>query len=172
MDLFLLAVEPAQKEHAQEAMHEFLMWLNQYPMLSVLVSLMALDIVSGSCAAFVRKKLSSTISWRGITRKVMTLIIVGLAAIIDPYVEDLPLVKFVCLFYCAQEALSILENAAASGVPLPAVLVESLEKIKVGSKTPDGTTLNIDHVNAKVVVKHEEPSSASSSGVRQRDSPG
>lgn len=64
------------------------------------------------------------------SRKVIMLLMLGVAAVLEPIAGGLPLSKLVGMFYTVTEALSILENAAASGVPLPRALVESLAKLR------------------------------------------
>ena len=105
-------------------------WLDTQPIVTALLILMMLDILVGVCRAIITKTLSSTISWRGMSRKVIMLLMLGVAAVLEPIAGGLPLSKLVGMFYTVTEALSILENAAASGVPLPRALVESLAKLR------------------------------------------
>lgn len=107
-----------------------LSWLRGQPIISVLLVLMGLDVLAGIAVAFGTKTLSSPLSWRGMSRKALTLILVATAIILEPFAGDLPLGKMVALFYSATEALSIIENAAILGVPLPAPLLDALTKIR------------------------------------------
>ncbi len=107
-----------------------ILWLQGQPIISLLLILMVADVGCGLARAFVTKTLSSTVSWRGMTRKVVMLILVGVASAVEPYAGGIPLSKGVALFYVAAEFLSILENAAAIGVPLPQVLIDALSKLK------------------------------------------
>lgn len=109
-------------------------WVHQVPMVSTLLILIGLDVAAGLLVAFDRKALSSTISWRGMTRKIFTILLVGMAAVIEPFAQGLPLAQIVAMFYSLTEAVSILENAAALGLPLPAQLVDVLAKLKDGQK--------------------------------------
>lgn len=97
-----------------------------------LILLMFLDIASGFIAAGIHKKLSSAVSWQGIGRKTLVLLTVATAAVIERYLDlDLP-VSFttaIALFYCAHEGLSILENVAKAGVPIPRALRDALARL-------------------------------------------
>lgn len=115
---------------------------------------MVMDIFCGILLSIVKKTLSSAISWRGMSKKSMVLIMVGLGSVLEPFTQGIPLSRLVGIFYICTEALSILENAAAAGVPLPAVLVDMLAKLKDSQRTAraqkDG--LGIPSVNVAVVV--------------------
>ncbi len=106
-----------------------LLWFQHQQFLTALIIMIPMDFASGVMLACVTKKVSSTTAWRGMCRKVMTLMIVGLAAILQP-IAGLPLLNMVCLGYIATEGLSILENAVAIGVPVPQALVDVLEKLR------------------------------------------
>lgn len=85
-----------------------------------------IDYMTGVTAAILEHNLSSEIGFRGITRKVLLFMIVGLANVLDVYVIGTGGVcrSMVVLFYLANEGLSIIENVARCGVPVP-------EKLKV-----------------------------------------
>lgn len=100
------------------------------PLLMTLLILMFADVFAGILVACDRRTLNSTISFRGMTRKVFTLLLVGVATTLEPFAQGLPLAKLVAMFYIVTEAISITENAAALGVPLPRTLVEMLQKLK------------------------------------------
>ncbi|GHU81894.1 holin [Bacteroidia bacterium] len=97
----------------------------------VLLCLVALDYITGVACAWMRKTLNSEHGFRGLLKKAMILILVGVAALVDRAVPDLNgmLRAAVCAFYIANEGLSILENAGSLGLPLPRVLVSALEKL-------------------------------------------
>ena len=85
-----------------------------------------IDYITGVTAAILEHKLSSEIGFRGITRKVLLFMIVGVANVLDVYVIGSGGVcrSMVLVFYIANEGLSIIENVARCGVPVP-------EKLKV-----------------------------------------
>lgn len=105
-------------------------WFRAQPLIAVLIIMMILDIVSGMAAAFITKKADSNISRTGAVRKTMVVLLLGMATTIDILTPEVPEGKLVALFFIFTEGLSILENVARCGVPLPAVLVESLSRIK------------------------------------------
>lgn len=86
-----------------------------------LVILMLVDVVFGLAAARKQRNLSPVSMWEGVTKKIGSLGIVVLAAIIDGYVDVLgiDLVQVTTVFYIGPELLSILRNAALLGVAVP-----------------------------------------------------
>ena len=100
------------------------------PTLQVLVLLMFADYISGITLAWHRHSLSSRIGASGIARKIAMLGLVALGHQADT-VMGTSLLRDVCaLFYVANEALSITENCASLGIPLPKVLIQALHHIK------------------------------------------
>src|SRR4051794_2455588 len=105
-------------------------WLQGQPVLGGLIVLMAIDVLVGIFLSIAKKTLSSTVSWRGMSKKAIMLLIVGAAGVLQPFLPQVPILNIVSAFYTLTEALSILENAAAAGVPLPAGLVDTLSKLR------------------------------------------
>ena len=105
-------------------------------MLIALIVLMALDYLSGVMCAIVDKKLSSAIGFKGICKKVLILMLVGVANIIDTHVvgRGAVLRGAVICFYLSNEGLSLLENAAYLGLPIPDKLREILAQLHERSK--------------------------------------
>lgn len=116
-------------------------WGGLLPLVQLLLILMALDIASGIIVAIQMRKLSSEIAWKGVTRKAMILLLVVVAGVLERYavgaVGTVPLQSVVAAFYCAGEAISIVENAALAGLPVPEVLKKALAKL---SPEKHGTT--------------------------------
>lgn len=126
-------------EHLPPLFQWVFIWLERQPILATLLVLMLVDIVCGVLLSFSRQTLSSSVSWRGMSKKAIMLLIVGVAAVLEPFTQGIPLSRLVGLFYIGTEALSILENAAAAGVPLPAALVEALAKLKESQRAARNT---------------------------------
>ena len=110
-------------------------------MLIALIVLMSLDYISGVMCAIVDRKLSSAIGFRGICKKVLILMLVGVANIVDLHVVGTgsSLRGAVICFYMSNEALSLFENAAHIGLPIPDKLREALAQLH-GRKDEDDTT--------------------------------
>lgn len=105
-------------------------WANLSLVLQVLIFLMILDFVTGLMVAIQQQNLSSHKSYRGISKKVVVLALITATAIIQQHLNiDIPLVEVVSGFYIANEFISILENAAVAGVPLPDTLRDVLERL-------------------------------------------
>lgn len=111
----------------------------------VLIAMMTIDYVTGliTGAMGVSNKtegggLSSRAAFEGILRKVMIILVVLLAVLLDLAVQNSAGVSFsavtgaTCLWFIASEGVSILENAAEMGVPIPGVLLAALEILKKG----------------------------------------
>lgn len=107
------------------------------------------------------------------------MIIVGIASVLDPFAQGIPVGKIVAIFYIITEALSVLENAAILGVPLPAMLVDTLLKVR-DSKQPTvlpGSAPLVEthvHTNKPVVVNEapaNDPARKTQHVVIQRDPP-
>ena len=90
-------------------------------MLIALIVFMTLDYVTGVMCAVVDKKLSSEVGFKGIAKKVLILMLVGVANVIDLYViRDGAAVRgAVIAFYLSNEGVSLLENAGHLGLPIP-----------------------------------------------------
>lgn len=112
-----------------------LAFFQAFPLVGTLIVLMVIDICCGVILSFIGKRLSSSASWRGMFRKILVLMMLGVAAAIEPFAQGIPLSRLVAMFYIVTESISILENAAAAGVPLPRALVESLVKLREGKQT-------------------------------------
>ncbi len=81
---------------------------------------MALDYLSGVLCAIAARRLSSAVGFRGICRKVLILVLVGVANAIDTLLgAGAALRSAVLIFYLSNEALSLTENAAQLGLPIP-----------------------------------------------------
>ena len=110
-----------------------------------LIVLMTLDYISGVMCAIIDKKLSSAVGFKGICKKVFILMLVGVAHIIDLHVVGTgsALRGAVICFYMSNEALSLFENAAHIGLPIPDKLREALAQLH-GRKDEDDTTNTSD----------------------------
>lgn len=110
------------------------MWIVRIPEAVVaLWALQALDIVSGIVSGYVHRKLSSEVSRVGIGRKIQANLIILMVFVIEHLLPNIGLpfsfVTMAALFYCAHEALSIIENAAEIGLPIPDSLRQALARL-------------------------------------------
>lgn len=95
-------------------------------LLYTLIAFVAIDYVTGVMCAISNHTLSSEVGFKGICRKVLIFLLVGIGSILDAHVigSGSVLRTAVIFFYISNEGVSILENAARLGLPVP-------EKIKV-----------------------------------------
>jgi len=90
-------------------------------LLTALLIFMAVDYVTGLMCAVADKKLSSSVGFKGICKKVLIIMLVGVAHIVDLHVVGTgnALRGAVVCFYLSNEGVSLLENAAHLGLPIP-----------------------------------------------------
>ena len=99
--------------------------------LYALLAFVVIDYVTGIMCAVLDKKLSSEVGFRGIFKKVLIFSLVAIGHIIDKSViSDGSVIRTaVIFFYLSNEGVSILENAAHIGLPVPQKLKDVLEQL-------------------------------------------
>ena len=99
--------------------------------LYALIAFTVIDYITGVMCAITDKNLSSSIGFKGICRKVLIFTLVGIGNIVDVYVlgQGGVLRTAVIFFYPSNEGVSILENSAHLGLPIPEKLKEVLEQL-------------------------------------------
>ena len=104
-----------------------------------LVAMVIIDYITGVIKAAVQGKLSSAVGFRGLLKKVAIFLLVAVGVMVDRVIPatNEAVRSAVIFFYIANEGLSILENAGELGLPLPAALKKSLEKMKDKETGPD-----------------------------------
>ena len=99
--------------------------------LKTLLVFILLDYITGVCEAITKKKLNSIIGAKGIVKKIGYLIIVALSVQLDRITGETGAIRtLVIYFFVANEVISILENWGSMGLPLPKVIMETLEQLK------------------------------------------
>ena len=100
-------------------------------MLVALIVFMALDYITGIMCAVLDKKLSSAVGFKGVMKKALILILVGVANVVDVHVVGTgsALRGAVICFYLSNEGLSLLENASYVGLPVPEKLKNVLAQL-------------------------------------------
>ncbi|MBK8156310.1 phage holin family protein [Lacrimispora defluvii] len=99
--------------------------------LYALVTLMVADYITGVMCAIAYKKLSSEVGFRGIFKKVLIFVMVGIGHIIDTNLigDGSMLRTAIIFFYCSNEGVSMLENAGRLGLPIPEKLKDILAQL-------------------------------------------
>lgn len=113
------------------------------PLVYILIGTMTIDYVTGLiCGAMGKSQktetgyLSSHAALLGLLKKALILLVVLLAALLDMAITKSSGVTFeavmgaTCLWFIASEGLSILENVASMGIPVPKILLNLLEVMK------------------------------------------
>ena len=90
-------------------------------LLYALIAFVTVDYVTGVMCAVVDRKLSSSVGFKGIFRKVLIFVMVGISHILDTQVigNGSVLRTAVIFFYISNEGVSLLENASHLGLPVP-----------------------------------------------------
>lgn len=99
--------------------------------LEALVWAMVIDYLTGVIAAYInpRLMLDSRTGFRGICKKILILLLVSLAHFVDNATGQQIVYTVVIWFFLGNEGLSILENAAKAGVPIPDRLRQTLQQL-------------------------------------------
>ena len=97
-------------------------------LLIALLVFITIDYVTGIVCAISDHKLSSEVGFKGIAKKVMIVLLVGVAHLLDKYVfGEVGVVRTAVIFYYISiEGISVLENAAHLGLPIPQKLKDVL----------------------------------------------
>ena len=108
-------------------------------LLYALIAFVVIDYITGVMCAIADKKLSSTVGFKGICRKVLIFLLVGIANILDVNIigSGSVLRTAVIFFYISNEGVSLLENAAHLGLPVPDRIKTVLEQLHNRSEKED-----------------------------------
>ena len=120
------------------------------PIIWILLAVMSLDYITGIICGIMGKSpktetghLSSGAAFAGLMKKALILLVVLLAALLDQAVSAGAGIQFeavmgaTCLWFIASEGLSILENVATIGVPVPKILLKLLEVMREKGNGPE-----------------------------------
>ena len=120
------------------------------PLVWVLVAVMSLDYITGIICGLMGKStktehggIASSVAFLGLLKKMLILIVVAVAALVDHAVTLGAGIEFAavtgasCLWFIASEGMSIIENAATMGVKIPGVLQRALEIMHDKGATPE-----------------------------------
>lgn len=107
--------------------------------LYALIAFVVIDYITGMMCAFADRELSSKIGFKGICRKVITFLLVGVANLLDVYIIGTGSVlrTAVIFFYLSNEGLSLLENGAHLGLPIPEKIKNVLAQLHHRSEKED-----------------------------------
>lgn len=120
------------------------------PLVWILIAVMSIDYVTGLiCGAMGKSKktetgyMASHEAWKGLMKKALILLVVLLSNLLDIAVSKGAGITFeavmgaTCLWFIASEGLSILENVASMGVPVPKILLKLLEIMREKGDAPE-----------------------------------
>lgn len=121
--------------------------------IKLLVTLIVIDYVTGFLAAAKHKKLNSDVMWWGGIRKGVVFMVIIVAVLLDEMLNNShPVMRtLVIYYYIAREGLSVTENCALLGVPLPDKLIEVLSQLQGDKEDP-----TIDRIAQDVAPEDEQ----------------
>lgn len=132
---------------------KFIAWFHKtFPIVGLMLITVMLDIVFGLYAACVTRTLSSTISQKGMIGKAIQVTWVAFGAILEPYSAGMPMSGMVSTFFIVTNMISITENSARAGAPVPPVILEWLQRLRNNEKAsvtqqPSQSTVNIQRAS-------------------------
>lgn len=108
-------------------------------LLYALIAFVIIDYITGVMCAVIDKRLSSEVGFKGIFKKVLIFLLVGVANILDVQVIGTGSVlrTAVIFFYISNEGVSLLENAAHLGLPIPQKVKNVLEQLHERSESEE-----------------------------------
>lgn len=108
------------------------LFFGENSLLKALILFIILDYITGVCVAIQKRKLSSQIGAKGITKKIAIFVVISLCHILDTYLLDIDsaIETMSTVFYLSNEGISILENAGQLGLPLPEKISNILSSLK------------------------------------------
>lgn len=111
-------------------------------LLYALIAFAVIDYITGVMCAAADKKLSSEVGFKGICRKVLIFLLVGVANILDANIIGAGCVlrTAVIFFYLSNEGVSLLENAAYLGLPIPKKMKDILVQLHDRSENEEDDT--------------------------------
>lgn len=101
-------------------------WPRHYPLPALLILLQSIDVLFAGFYRCLTGEISSEISGRGMIRKVVMLTFVAVGAVVDQYLGGGPWCAVIAAFFCYHELISVIENAALLGVPIPPAVLRML----------------------------------------------
>ncbi len=109
-------------------------------LLYALIAFAVVDYITGVMCAIADKRLTSKVGFKGICRKVLMFLLVGVANILDVQVigTGSMLRTAIIFFYISNEGVSLLENSAQLGLPIPQKMKDVLEQLHDRSEKGDG----------------------------------
>lgn len=104
-----------------------------------MLAFVIIDYITGVMCAVIDKKLSSEVGFKGIFKKVLIFLLVGVANILDVQVIGTGSIlrTAVIFFYISNEGVSLLENAAHLGLPIPQKVKTVLEQLHERSESEE-----------------------------------
>lgn len=104
-----------------------------------LLAFVVIDYITGVMCAIADKKLSSAVGFKGICRKVLIFLLVGIANILDVHIIGTGSIlrTAVIFFYISNEGVSLLENAGHLGLPIPVKIKAVLEQLHERAESED-----------------------------------
>ncbi len=132
-------------------------WAGLSPTIHILIVLMGIDYLTGLTGAFVTKSIDANTSFRGLVKKVMTLVLIYTCHIITkPLGINVDLGNMVALAYVVNEVISVVENCNAAGINVPPIILQYLANVKNLIPDVKGSSVTVITSTETVVIPPAE----------------
>lgn len=132
-------------------------WFTLYPFFGALLAMMMLDILLGTLLSIIQKRMSSDVSRRGMTRKVVMLVLVLASDFLARATGMAGARETSSAFFLLSETISVIENAALLGVPIPPAISAALIQLR---QQTSGTTFRLGdspQEHARILEERQVP---------------
>ena len=130
--------------------------------LYMLIAFVVIDYLTGVMCAIVDKELSSDVGFKGLFRKILIFVMVGIGHLVDTHIisDGSVLRTAVIFFYLSNEGVSLLENAAHIGLPVPEKLKDVLAQLHNNESIEKGEEATGDNRGDLIYPPHPEAQTA------------
>ena len=105
-------------------------WSITEPWFYLLLVLIALDVALGLLCSIKAKRINSSASFNGLRKKAAMLLMVAAMAFLDPFIPGLNISVMITTAFVGMELLSLTENSATLGLPIPTAITDVLSKLR------------------------------------------
>ncbi len=125
-------------------------WGSLHLTVQILLGLMLLDIITGLHVAVLNRRLDSRTGFDGMVRKSLILCLIGAFEIGGRVFGDAPVAPAVAAFFSMVEIVSITENCATAGLPIPPIVRDTLKRFQDTGQAPAPTSAPVPPATPEV----------------------
>jgi len=139
--------------------------------LYMLIAIVVIDYLTGVMCAIVDKELSSNVGFKGLFRKILIFVMVGIGHLVDTHIiSDGSVLRTAVIFcYLSNEGMSLLENAAHIGLPVPEKLKDVLAQLHNNESIEKGEEATEDNRGDLIYPPHPEAQTANENEMEEQE---